>query len=163
MPAGYGPTHGLAGVLPWSWAEERLVAARSYWVATTGADGAPHVAPVWAVWVAGALWFGTDAASTKGRNLRRDGRVVVHLENADEAVIVHGVCGPVRFDDLADGLVGELDAAYTAKYLDVESGEPLTLSGGPAGAAVHRVTPVKVLAWREQDFPSSRTRWHLPG
>jgi hypothetical protein len=69
-------------------------------VATTGQHGAPHVAPVWGVWVRDVLWFGTDPASAKGRNLDRDDRVVVHLESGDEVVIVHGRAEAVRFHDL---------------------------------------------------------------
>jgi len=37
-----GPGEGR-GLLPWSWAEERIAAARRYWLATVAADGAPHV------------------------------------------------------------------------------------------------------------------------
>ena len=38
MPAGYGIKREADGQLPWSWVEEQLVAARSYWVCTTRAD-----------------------------------------------------------------------------------------------------------------------------
>ncbi|TME13797.1 MAG: pyridoxamine 5'-phosphate oxidase, partial [Chloroflexi bacterium] len=31
------------GLLPWSWAQERLEQSHDYWVATSGADGRPHV------------------------------------------------------------------------------------------------------------------------
>jgi hypothetical protein len=40
-----GPTQG-SGLLPWSWAEQRLLAARNYWVASCWPDGRPHVMPV---------------------------------------------------------------------------------------------------------------------
>ncbi len=33
--------------LPWSWAAERLLANRNYWVVTVSAAGRPHVLPVW--------------------------------------------------------------------------------------------------------------------
>jgi pyridoxamine 5'-phosphate oxidase-like protein len=51
MP-GYGtksPTEGR-GLLPWSWAEERLAQSHDYWVATVQPDGRPHLMPVWGVW-----------------------------------------------------------------------------------------------------------------
>jgi hypothetical protein len=48
-----GPTQG-SGLLPWSWAEQRLLASRNYWVATSWPDGRPHVMPVWGVWHDGA-------------------------------------------------------------------------------------------------------------
>jgi hypothetical protein len=43
-----GPTKG-SGLLPWSWAEERLTASRNYWVASSWPDGRPHSMPVWGV------------------------------------------------------------------------------------------------------------------
>jgi hypothetical protein len=41
-----GPEEG-SGLLHWSWAAERLAAARNYWVATVWPHGRPHVMPVW--------------------------------------------------------------------------------------------------------------------
>lgn len=162
MPAGYGPAEAGAGMLPWSWVDARLAQSRNYWVATTGPDGSPHVAPLWGVWVADAVWFGTDPTSAKGRNLGRDPRVVVHLESGGEVVIVHGSAEVRRFTDEDPALVEALDTAYRAKYVDPETGEPLSLSGGPSGGAAYRVAPRRVLAWLEDDFLRSRTRWRLP-
>lgn len=162
MPAGYGPAEPSEGMLSWPWVTERLARSRSYWVATTGPDGAPHVAPVWGVWVSDAIWFGADRVSAKGRNLARDGRVVVHLESGDETVIIHGDAVICAFTDEDPALVEAIDAAYSAKYVDVETDEPLTFSGGPDGGAAFRVTTRRVLAWREDDFVRSRTRWTFP-
>src|SRR5262249_17191311 len=50
LPAGEG-----GGLLPWSWAEERLARSHDYWLATVTPDGAPHLMPVWAVWLDGRL------------------------------------------------------------------------------------------------------------
>jgi hypothetical protein len=59
----YMPGYGIAGqtegsgLLHWSWAAERLTAARNYWVATAWPDGRPHVMPVWGMWDDSTLWF----------------------------------------------------------------------------------------------------------
>lgn len=161
MPEDYGPRDTLDGVLPWSWADERLAGSRNYWVATTTADGAPHVAPVWGTWVAGALWFGTSPASAKGRHLHRDPRVVVNLESGDEVVIVHGDAALVPVSDLDDDLRRRLDDGYGAKYVDPETGEPMRLAAGPPGTSIVRVAPRKVLGWSEHDFVATRTRWRF--
>jgi hypothetical protein len=71
---GYGISDDAEGMLPWSWAVERLTAGRNYWVATTSPDGRPHAMPVWGVWLDDGLWFGTSGRSRKGRNLARDPR-----------------------------------------------------------------------------------------
>jgi Pyridoxamine 5'-phosphate oxidase len=41
---------------PWAEARERLADADSYWLATVRPDGPPHLVPLLAVWVDGALW-----------------------------------------------------------------------------------------------------------
>src|SRR4029077_11959937 len=47
MP-GYGtlPANEGTGLLPWSWAEERLVASRNYWLVSVWPDGGPPALPV---------------------------------------------------------------------------------------------------------------------
>src|ERR687885_452744 len=68
-----GPTEG-SGLLPWSWAEQRLVASRNYWLASGRPDGRPHVMPVWGVWHQRSLWFSSSRGSRKARNLAADPR-----------------------------------------------------------------------------------------
>jgi hypothetical protein len=51
-----GPHEG-SGLLPWSWAEERMTASRNYWVTSLWPDGRPHSMPVWGAWEDEALWF----------------------------------------------------------------------------------------------------------
>jgi PPOX class probable F420-dependent enzyme len=143
MPAGYGvPTDGSgAEVLPWSWAEEQLTQARNYWICTTHADGRPHAAPVWGVWLDGAVWFGTSPASAKGRNMARDPRVVIHLERGDDVVILEG---EVEFPvDAAPAAVAQ---AYEAKY-------------GHQVERLFSLRPRVAQTWTERDFPRNATRW----
>ena len=54
MP-GYGitPSGDSEGVLPWSWAVERLTNAHNYWIATGGRGAAPQLTDVWGVWLDG--------------------------------------------------------------------------------------------------------------
>jgi hypothetical protein len=163
MPVSYGPAEGSQGTLPWSWAEERLLRSRSYWIATSARSGAPHVAPVWGVWVFDRLWFGTDPTSAKGRHLARDPRVAVNLESGDEVVIVHGRATPIPVVDLEPAAARTIDEAYVTKYVDPASGDPVhLLDGPPEGSVVYRVVPHRVLGWHEHDFLRSRTRWTFP-
>jgi PPOX class probable F420-dependent enzyme len=51
-------------------------------IATTGEDGQPHAAPVWfALDGLGNLMFNTGEATIKGRNLRRDPRIAVCVDD----------------------------------------------------------------------------------
>lgn len=146
MP-GYGilPETEGAGLLPWSFVEERMSAAHNYWVSSTRPDGSPHTAPVWGLWYESSFYFSTGDQSGKGKNLVARPFVSVHLESGDEVVILEGQIKEVRDKDVLRGL----DKAYNQKYgLDMQ---------GPGLIFVLSMT--KALAWREKDFPQSATRW----
>jgi len=147
MPAGYGISTGADGLVPWAWVEEQLVAARSYWVCTTRADGRPHAMPVWGLWLAGRLLFSTDPASLKARNFAARPDVVVHLESGDDVVVLEG-----RAERMEPELVGAFCDAYDAKYS--HRPEPDNEAHG-----LYQLVPERVLAWRETDFPTSATRF----
>jgi Pyridoxamine 5'-phosphate oxidase len=134
----YGVPDDDDGMLPWSWAEERLASAHNYWVSTAG----PHASPVWALWREGAIVFSCSARSRKARELARDGRVVVHLESGDEVVIVEGEAEPVAADD---ALIDEYERKYDYR---ADSGE-----------GWYRVRPRRVLAWTEAGYPRNATRF----
>ena len=141
FPPGYGISSDEEGMLPWSWAAERLEASRNYWVVTAGADGRPHAAPVWGLWVDDALLFGTSPDSRKGRNLARDPRAVIHLESGDEVVILEGEVDRAPVDDrVAD--------AYEAKY-----------DYRPPAPELLRLRPRIAYAWLEREYPKTATRF----
>ena len=50
-------------------------------VATTRADGAPHVVPVWFVMDGDMFVFTCAAGSVKARNLRRDPRIAISVDD----------------------------------------------------------------------------------
>jgi len=90
MP-GYGMPEGKKGLLPWSWAEQRLKKSHNYWITTVKPDGSPHTMVVWGLWQDGRFLFSTGSKSRKARNLAENSSCVVCTENAAEAVIVEGV------------------------------------------------------------------------
>ncbi len=100
-----------AGLLPWSWAEERLTSSHNYWVAVTRTNGTPHLTPVWGVWSADAFWFSTGGG-VKMRSLEANPRCVISTERADEAVIVEGDAAPAA--DAAR--LRDVVRAYNEKY-----------------------------------------------
>jgi PPOX class probable F420-dependent enzyme len=152
MPPQYGiqaPTEGK-GVLPWSWATERLAQTRGYWLATTRPDGRPHLAVVWGIWAHDQFYFATNAASRKGRNLAANPHCVVCPEQTAEAVIVEGVAEAVT--DPAG--IRRFAETYAAKY-----GEEIDTGLFP----VYRVQPVVAFATLSdaEEFPVTATRWRF--
>ena len=88
---GYGIPRSIDGVLPWSWAAERLEHAEIYWLATADADGSPHLIPIWGAWVNGH-WYVEGGPTRWQRNLRANPRMAIHVElTGGEVVIVEGV------------------------------------------------------------------------
>ncbi|HZS78069.1 MAG TPA: pyridoxamine 5'-phosphate oxidase family protein [Ktedonobacteraceae bacterium] len=58
-----------------------LDVARTAQVAAVRADGRPHVAPVWFYLDGDALIFTTGETTVKGRNIARDGRVCICVDD----------------------------------------------------------------------------------
>ena len=88
---GYGFPESTKGLLPWSWAEQRLKKSHNYWITTVKPDGSPHIMVVWGLWQDGRLLFSTGSKSRKARNLASNPNCVICTEKADEAVIVEGI------------------------------------------------------------------------
>jgi PPOX class probable F420-dependent enzyme len=149
------PAYGIdpadrEGLLPWSWAVERLAASHNYWLATARPDGRPHVTPVWAVWFDDALFFSCAPASRKARNLAREPRCTLTTERADEAVIVEGVAEPADRE-----AVRRMVPVYDAKY---------SWRMDPEAEGYFRVRPLVVFGFIEtaDRFAKTATRWRFP-
>ncbi len=149
MP-GYGvlDANSGAGLLPWSWAAERLSNARNYFVSTTRPNGRPHTMPVWGVWLDDVFFFSTGRQSLKARNLAASPDCVVCPDNAEEPVILEGVAEEITDDSVLRPFID----AYKQKY-DWQ----LDPSQGP----LYVVRPRVAFAFLENasDFPGSATRW----
>jgi hypothetical protein len=157
MPEGYGVPKSDAGLLPWSWAQERLEQALLYWVMTVRPDGRPHATPIWGAWVEDRFYFEGGPDTRRGRNLAANPAVGVHIERGDDVVIIEGMAEEITRPDPA--LAARLVAAFGAKYEPKYNYRP-----DPAlwdGGGLYVVRPRVVLAWGE--FPRTVTRWRFAG
>ncbi len=151
---GYGFPEGSKGLLPWSWAEQRLKKSHNYWITTVKPDGSPHTMVVWGLWQDGRLLFSTGSKSRKARNLARNANCVVCTEHAHEAVIVEGVA------EIADVAARrKFLPVYEKKYkFDMKSMKDDILS---MKEPVFAVRPKVVFALWEKYFQSKSTRWQF--
>jgi len=140
---GYGVAAGPEGLLSWREVEKRLAAAQSYWLATVTATGRPHSRPVDGIWLDGALYFaGGDVQWS--RNLGANPAAQVHLESAQQAVILEG-----RVERIA-ATAPELQRVAEAgrvKYGNDYAGERWVFR------------PTTAFAWT--NFPKDATRWRF--
>jgi Pyridoxamine 5'-phosphate oxidase len=58
-----------ATATPWAEATEQLEQAELFWLSTVRPDGRPHVTPLLALWLDGALYFSTGAEERKAKNI----------------------------------------------------------------------------------------------
>jgi hypothetical protein len=151
MP-GYGLPKGTKGLLPWTWAEQRLQKSHNYWITTVKPDGSPHTMVVWGLWQDGRFLFSTGCKSRKARNLEKNQNCVVCTELANEAVIVEGIA------EIADVAARrKLLPAYERKYkFDMGGMKEDILS---MKEPVFAVRPSVVFGLAEKDFIGKATRW----
>ena len=157
----YGVPRGPEGALAWSWAEERLVRCRNYWVATADASGRPHAMPVWGVWRSSAdgpdsFWFSCAPTARRAANLAVNPRLVVAVDDTVEVVSVEGVARCVPGTD--PHVAAAIDS-YVAKYWPGEDPEPH--AGFLRSHVIYSVTPLVAfgIIEREDEFAAKATRW----
>ncbi len=145
MP-GYGMPNGTKGLLPWTWAEQRLTRSHNYWLTTSRPDARPHTMIVWGIWVEGCFYFSTGAGSRKAKNLASRRQCIVCTEKAAEAVIVEGEASTVSDADL----LKRISPFYAKKY------KPWKLD--PTMGPIFQVQPKTIFGLREKTFKAA-TRW----
>ncbi|HEX2313204.1 MAG TPA: pyridoxamine 5'-phosphate oxidase family protein [Thermomonospora sp.] len=148
----------------WGQAERVLEEAQLFWLSTVRGDGRPHVTPVLAVWMDGALHFTTGPAEQKARNLAGNEQVVLTTGcNTQEGldIVIEGRAVRLTDEDRLHGLA----EAYVAKYGDVwrfEVRDGAFHREDVDEAWVFAVAPVKAFGFgRGEEY--SQTRWRFAG
>jgi nitroimidazol reductase NimA-like FMN-containing flavoprotein (pyridoxamine 5'-phosphate oxidase superfamily) len=156
-----------ATAMPWAEARRRLTEGRdsTFWLATARADGRPHVRPVLAVWVDGALHFAATESSRKARNLARDPHCAVTLALDDLDLVVEGEATKVR----DEGRLRRVAEAYASTYdwhVTVRAGAFQDTEGAPTAGPppydVYVVTPTVAFGFGTgaENF-NHPTRWRF--
>ena len=122
--------------------------ARTASLATVRADGRPHVAPIWFDLDGETLVFTTGESTVKGRNMARDPRVSLCIDDGDPPfhfVLVEGT---------AELTPSALDLLYWStrlggRYMGAERADEYGRRNAVEGELLVRVTPRKLLAYRD--------------
>lgn len=153
MPHGYGADTATR-YLGWGEVADKLTESKHYWLATTRADGRPHVVPRWGVWLDERFWYDGSPETLHVRNLERDPSCVLNLESGSDVTIVEGKS--LRSDPITGELGERLASEYARKYGPDYTPDADSWSDDIAGG-MRCLQPEKALAW--SDFPNDLTRF----
>ena len=161
-----------AAPVPWAEVVVRMEAAEIFWLSTVRRDGRPHVTPLPAMWLDGALHFCTGPEEQKARNLAGNPGCVLttgsdrFLSGLDVVVEGHAqrVTDSSRLEALAamwnDKLGWPFEVA-DGGFVERESEIAGQDFAARASAHVFEVSPTKVLAFGKGE-PFSQTRYRFP-
>jgi PPOX class probable F420-dependent enzyme len=114
-------------------------------LATTGPDGQPHVMPVWFALDGEDLVFTTWGDSVKGRNLRRDPRAAIVVDDEDPPFAFVHVRGRVTLsEDLEEML--RFATAIAGRYMGADRAEEFGRRNAVPGELLVRLRPERVIA-----------------
>jgi PPOX class probable F420-dependent enzyme len=117
-------------------------------LSTVRADGSPHVAPIWFLLDGDELVFNTGKETVKGRNLARDERVALCVD--DDRPPFHFVVlnGRARLsEDLTE--LRHWATRIAARYMGEDRAEEYGARNGVPGELLVRVTVEQVVAVKD--------------
>jgi nitroimidazol reductase NimA-like FMN-containing flavoprotein (pyridoxamine 5'-phosphate oxidase superfamily) len=139
------------------WDETRRVleTAELFWIGTVRADGRPHVTPLVAVWLDGAIHFCTGATEQKMVNLSRNPHVILmtgcNQWDRGLDVVVEGDAVQLKDNDVLQRLAEAWSKKWDGQWqYEARNGAFHHKDGGEA--LVFSVTPDKILAFGKGTF-----------
>jgi hypothetical protein len=162
----------------WETARERLANPehqRTSWLATTRPDGMPHLMPVIAFWIDGAMYVVAGERSRKARNLAANDRCVIAttsttLPSLD--IVIEGHADPLTDEDTVRRIADFLNSNNWP--LEVKGDKvygPHAPTAGPPPYTIYRIVPSKAFGLPgmvgmdqvdPKDLPKP-TRWDFGG
>ncbi|MFJ4715330.1 PPOX class F420-dependent oxidoreductase [Streptomyces sp. NPDC088785] len=114
-------------------------------LSTVRADGSPHIAPVWFVLDGDDIVFNTGKDTVKGRNLARDGRVALCVDDERPPFSFVTIQGHAELSEDPAQLVDSA-TRIGGRYMGADRAEEFGRRNGVPGELVVRVRVDKVVA-----------------
>jgi hypothetical protein len=132
----------------------------TYWLATTGRDGKPHVRPILAVWGEGSLYFCARETTRKIKNLVVDPFCSVSVEWEPLDLVVEGTAVRVRDEDTLKRVADAYASIYDW-HVTVRDGAFHDTEGAPTAGSppydVYEVIPTTAFGFGfNESFSSTR-------
>ena len=118
---------------------------RTLKLATTMADGSPHVMPVWFIVEDGVIVFNTHRDTVKGRNLRRDPRVALIVDDELPPFSFVNLRGRANLSEDPNELL-RTATLIGRRYMGDERAEEFGRRNAIPGEMVVSVKPERVIA-----------------
>jgi nitroimidazol reductase NimA-like FMN-containing flavoprotein (pyridoxamine 5'-phosphate oxidase superfamily) len=147
-----GPT---AVATSWEDTRKALEGAELFWVTTVRADGRPHVTPVVAAWLDGAIHFSTGDTEQKFRNMSANPQVILttgcNSWDGGLDVVVEGEAVRTTDHDTLVRIAEAFRPKWDGRWQWVAKDGAFTGSDLQGRAEVFSVRPVKVYAHAKGD------------
>ena len=147
------------------WDETRrlLETAELFWISTVRADGRPHVTPLVAVWLDGALHFSTGGTEQKAINLSANPHVILTTGSNDwdkgMDVVVEGDAVPVTDENMLRRLAEAWALKWNGQWRYQVRDGSFYHPNGEQAVLVFAVAPTKILAFAKGTFSHTRHRF----
>jgi PPOX class probable F420-dependent enzyme len=124
------------------------VGTRTGKLATVSADGSPHVAPIWfELDDAGNLFFNTGMNTVKGRNLRREPRLSLCVDDENPPFAHVVLFGVAEISEDRDELL-RWATLIGGRYMGADQAEEFGRRNAVEGELLVVVRPSKIIALR---------------
>ena len=114
-------------------------------LATTRKDGRPHVVPVWFVLDGEDVVFTTGAETVKGRNIRRDGRISMLVDDERPPFAFVQLNGTATWEDNPSNML-DWATRIAARYMGEDQAEAFGRRNAVPGELLVRFSPDRTVA-----------------
>lgn len=153
----YRPPRSAAERLADPLVRELLAARLIANLATLNADGTVHLVAMWFLWDGEAILFPTSRTTRKARNVERDGRATVMVDDSRLGLDLRGVTLAGRAELVPPPRSFELNRGIHLKYLTERGRElPAIDEYLSTDDVTIRFLPEKVSAWNLRDTPQAQ-------
>jgi PPOX class probable F420-dependent enzyme len=131
---------------PAEWRAFLLFGTRTAKLATVRSDGRPHVAPVWFDLDGNDLIFMTGVGTVKGKNILRDPRVMISVDDERPPFAFVSIAGTAQASELSPTDLLPWSTRIAKLYMGAEKTEGIGKRNAVAGEMLIRVPLTKVVA-----------------
>jgi len=117
-------------------------------LATVRKDGSPHVVPVWYDLDGDSLVFTTGAETIKGKNMKRDPRVCIAVDDQTPPYSFVMIEGTAELSE-DPGELYHWAARIAGRYMGESEAEAYGRRNSGEGEVLVRVTPSKIISYRD--------------